>query len=59
MQNRSLSCLSSDGMRDLWKNLWRSPAKLVTSKVRNQLVAQGCKSLRMAHWKVNEYLGLN
>lgn len=55
MQNRSVSCMSSD----LWKNLRRSSAKLVTSKVRSQFVAQGYKSLRMAHWKAKEYLGLS
>lgn len=32
MQNRSVSCLSSDGVKDLWKNLWRSSAKLKSSQ---------------------------
>lgn len=59
MQNTSVACMSSDRMRDLWKNLRRSSAKLVTSKVRTQLNAQGYKSSRMAHWKAKEYPGLN
>lgn len=34
MQNRSVSCLSSDGMRGLWKHLSRMiSVKLITSKL--------------------------
>lgn len=43
----------------LEKSWRRSSAKLVTSEARSQLVARGCRSLRLAHWKAKGYLGLN